>query len=222
MDDLDKFNKKSHNKVGIKGMGSMQHQRDKKTIGYSQSGDGTDTAANLENGQTISYQLIGRSPQGEKDTLRVCQILVSRLNNLGGNWNSPISVNEGVVDCETSNRNYKSFRIRFQVVRADANPKLWKSLSQHGSVGKTQNIESLVETIKLAIESKANDRKIPKISRKGITLTLDATKLPALSFDTVIEAFSSKWSVWASELGFESIWLVGPNESLTWQLDIQT
>jgi hypothetical protein len=174
------------------------------------------------NKETISYALTGKSPQGETDTLRACQILIRHLNNKGGDWNNPISVNEGLVDCEATDRKSQKHKLCFQVVRADVDPKLWKSLNNYGKVATAQNTEALVETIKSAITSKANERKIPKISRKGVTLTLDANKLPALSFDSVIEAFGSQWGAWASKLGFESIWLVGPNESLTWRLDIQS
>lgn len=188
-----RFHKENLNKIGLKPTASMQHRKDNKTIGYEQSRDGINTAANMDKGQAISFQLTGVSPQGEKDTLRVCQILVSRLNNSGGDWDIPILLNEGAVDCKTVNRKSNNLKLRFQVVRADVDQKLWETLSRKGIIETTQNIGVFVEKIKTSIDSKANYRKIPAVSRKGVTLVLDATIVPALSFDSVIEAFHKKW-----------------------------
>ena len=109
-----------------------------------------------------------------------------------------------------------------QIVRANVDAEFWRTLNRYGKIDGNVNPEALTEQIKLAIDSKANDRKIPKSSRRGLTLALDATRLPALGFDSVIDSFRSKWGPWAHSLGFESVWLVGPSESLTWQLDTQS
>ena len=71
----------------------------------------------------------------------------------------------------------------------------------------------------IAIETKANDRRIPQSSRCGLLLALDATRLPALGFDAVVEAFRNDWGLWTKSLGFDSVWLIGPSESMTWRLD---
>jgi len=97
---------------------------------------------------------------------------------------------------------------------------LWKTLNLEGKIERKENSTVLAKQIKSAIEAKA--RKIPTASRPRLVLALDATRLPAMGFDAVVEDFRSKWSAWASKLGFGSIWLVGPSESLTWQLDTRS
>jgi len=168
----------------------------------------------------LSYSLSGSSPQGEEDTLTACQILVSKLNKAGGGWDKPSRVCDGPVDCEAADQETTSRKLSIQVIRANVDPKLWETLNQTGKIEATGVAKlALVEQIKAAIEVKANDRKLPMITRHGLVLALDATRLPASGFDSVVREFRSKWGDWASKLGFDAIWLVGPLDSLTWRLD---
>jgi hypothetical protein len=107
-----------------------------------------------------------------------------------------------------------------QIVRANVHPRLWETLNQTGKIEETGVAKlTLVEQIRVAIEVKANDRKLPKATRRGLVLALDATRLPASGFDSVVREFRSKWGDWASKLGVDAIWLLGPLDSLTWRLD---
>jgi hypothetical protein len=195
------------------------HQRDNKAIGFEESREGgTSTADQSEEG-ALSYRLTGNSPQGEEDTPSACRILVATLNKAGGDWDEPTK-GDGVVDCEAVDRQCNKQKLRVQIVRANVDPDFWRTLSRDGKIEGNDTPEALVEQIKFAIDAK--DKKIPKVSRRGLLLALDATRLPALSFDAVTEAFRSRWGPWAHTLGFDSVWLVGPSESLTWQLDTRS
>ena len=55
--------------------------------------------------------------------------------------------------------------------------------------------------------------------RSNLMLALDATRLPVLGFEDVVEEFQARFGTWIKSLGFEAVWLVGPQDSLTWRLD---
>ena len=214
------FDESLHNGTNMNAQFSALHKRKDKIIGYRESArQGRSANADQGDDGALSYSINGSSPQGEEDTLSACKILVNTLNNAGGNWNQP-SIGEGVVDCQTIDRQYNERKLYIQVVRANVDAELWKTLNLEGKVERKDNSTALAEQIKSAVEAKA--QKISKENRRGLVLALDAARLPAMGFDAVVEDFRSKWSPWASALGFDSVWLVGPDESLTWQLDTQS
>jgi hypothetical protein len=200
---------------------SALQKREEEAIGYSESPrQGRAAAASMGKNGNLSYSLSGSSPQGEEDTLRACQILVTKLNEAGGDWDQPSLVCDGPVDCAAIDREDASCRLYIQVVRANVDSRSWATLNQTGKIEETGVAkQTLVEQIKAAIEAKANDRKLPMATRRGLVLALDATRLPASGFDSVVREFRSKWGDWANKLGFDGIWLVGPLDSLTWRLD---
>jgi len=149
----------------------------------------------------------------------VCRILVDKLNQADTNWDAPTNA-DGPADCQSRNKQSPDQVLHIQVVRAIVNSSLWKRLNLVGKIEETSiNKYELAVQMKLAIEAKANNRRIPVQSRRGLILALDATRLPVLCFDVVIEEFRSKWGSWAGILGFDMIWLVGPSSSLTSRLD---
>jgi len=77
----------------------------------------------------------------------------------------------------------------------------------------------LLDQLKSSIEKKANNRKIPCSIRPNLLLALDAIRLPAHSFEDVVQEYIKRHGSWTSSLGFQSVWLVGPVLPLTWRLD---
>ena len=71
----------------------------------------------------------------------------------------------------------------------------------------------MAEQLRDAISKK--ERRIPMEARRDLILALSALDSPAHAFDDVIEAFRSSYGEWASTLGFEQIWIVGPSLILT-------
>jgi len=200
----------------------MLHRRKGKNIGFEQS-DGQRRAVSAEQGKDdkLSYTLAGNSPQGEEDTLLACRILVNTLNKADGNWHQP-TTGDGVIDCQAIDEQNNQRKLCVQIVHAFVDTEFWKALNVEGKIRRDDTAKALAEQIKSAIDAKANDRRIPKVSRGGLVLALDATRLPALGFDAVVEDFRSRWGSWANELGFDSVWLVGPSEDLTWQLNARS
>ncbi len=213
-----RFEESCEVRIGLSAHFSLLHQREDKAIGFEESRKNGTSIANRGNNGCVSYTLTGASPQGEEDTLPACRILIAALNKAGGNWDQPTK-GEGVIDCQAVDRLSKERYLQIQIVRAKIDSIFWKALNLDGKTERKDTIVELAEQLKSAVEAKANDRKIPNVSRRGLVIALDATKLPAHSFDDVVETFRSKWGRWAKELGFDGVWLVGPNESLTWQLD---
>ena len=198
---------------------SALQARNGDAVGFTESErDGLSSAASLGPGGDLDDVLEGRSPQGEQDTLPACRVLVSKLNQGGADWDQPRRGTREPVDCEADNRRAVTSRLCVQVVRANVDPRLWSTLNRAGKVEETGiAITTLAEQIKAAIEAKG--QKLPAVSRSGLVLALDATRLPASGFDVVVKEFRSTWGHWASSLGFDAVWLVGPLEELTWRLD---
>jgi hypothetical protein len=195
-------------------------RREGRAIGFRESDrEGRTTSADRNDDGSLSYSILGSSPQGEEDTPLVCQVLVSVLNTLGENWTTPV-LGEGIVDCEASENNLPNRKLSIQVVRAIVDEGLWKQLSRQG-VFEGLNItkEQLATQMKDAIEKKANDPVISPLVHRNLTLALDATRLPVLGFEDVVEEFKIQFGAWAKSLGFEAIWLVGSQGSLTWRLN---
>lgn len=199
---------------------SMTGVRDGKTIGFRESErEGRAASADVNDNGTLSHSLSGSSPQGEEDTLNAGRILVESLNHRGGNWQSPVP-GHGNEDCVATDKIDNSKKIAIQLVRAITDPKFWRELSQKGHYNETQlSKEELVNQIRTAVEKKANDSKIPFPMRRSLILALDATRLPALCFNDVVEAYRTLYTAETKILGFESVWLVGPIPDLVWRLD---
>jgi len=181
--------------------------------------DGRASSADRADDGSLSYSLSGSSPQGEEDSLSACRLLVRKLNLRGDNWSDPVP-GDGVVDCEAAHAGQRQRKLQIQVVRAATDQNLWRQLSiQRGVTKSSVDSSTLASEIKHAIEKKADERVIPSSVRPGLTLALDATRLPAFAFDDVLEVFHREYSVWTKSLGFEAVWLVGPVPELVCRLD---
>lgn len=200
---------------------TMGEGRNGKKTGFRETArEGRITSVDRSDDGLLSYSILGSSPQGEEDTLPTCRVLISVLNASGGHWTDPVRVpDDDVVDCEAVDVNHRDRKLSIQVVRAIVDEKLWNQLNEQGrfeelNVSKKQ----LIVQIKSTIEKK--NRAIPRADHPSLTLALDATRLPVLGFEDVIEEFQSQFGSWTRSLAFEAIWLVGPQSSLTWRLDI--
>ena len=178
--------------------------------------DGRASSADRDDDGLHSFCLSGSPPQGEEDTLRVCHLLVRKLNFVGDNWDDPVR-GDGVVDCEAADADQPQRKLQIQVVRAVVDPKLWQELRIRGTITRSGvDSSKLAFHLKDAIDKKTN---IPSSVRRGLALALDATRLPAFAFDDVLEVFHREYLLWTKSLGFEAVWLVGPVPELVCRLD---
>jgi hypothetical protein len=206
--------------VNINEYGAMLHEKDGRAIGFSESPrDGRSTAATLDAETRLKFAVSGSSPQGEEDTLHVCRVLAQRLRKDDARWMDPEPA-VGQLDCVIKSSDQQR-TLNVQVVRAIVDQSLWRTLNLAGAVSLEVPVTEAVNAIKNAVELKASDRKIPSKDRGAITLALDATRLPGLAFDVVIDQFRADHGSWVTRLGFSAVWLVGPRSSLVWRLDIR-
>ena len=215
------FQKHICGKVDLVGGYSALGKNGDKAIAFRESPrQGLASAADKNEDGSLSFKMTGRSPQGEDDTLSACRVLVNKLNKEGSKWGQPRK-GDGVVDCRAIDELHPEKELTIQVVRAVVDQCLWGRLHAVKEIRETAvTKEELVAQLKGAIELKADERRIPKMSRLNLMLALDANRLPAHAFDDVVEEFRLQWGSWAKTLGFDNIWLVGPTVSLTWQLDV--
>ena len=208
--------------IGLSDYMSAVGKKDQKTVGFRESErNGRIASADQNEAGSLSYSIKGTSPQGEEDTLRACEILVQALNEAGGNWAQP-KEGKDVEDCIATDKTDQRNVLRIQVVRAITDENLWRRLSEEGCLHQSDiSKDVLLAQLKSSVEKKADNRKIPASIRITLLLALDATRLPVLCFEDVIQKYVERHGSWTRSQGFQSIWLVGPIPSLTWRLDSQ-
>jgi len=205
--------------VQVKSYVAALQERQGEAIGFSESErGGRASSASLREDGLVDISLVGSSPQGEEDTPTTCRVLKERLNLDGAGWGQILRGSEP-ADCVLLGSEDAKRTLPVQVVRAIASQELWRELSSSGSAQTSLSPSAAVAAIRGAIEAKARDAKIPKSTRLGLVLALDATRLPGLAFDAIMREFRSTSTTWAASHGFGAIWLVGPTSRLVWRLD---
>ncbi|MFI9176070.1 hypothetical protein [Streptomyces lincolnensis] len=191
---------------------------DGQVTGYrtGRSVDGRDSGADLTDEGMVVAHTAGPPPATDDRELRTGQALVNHLNSQGGQW-KPAELtcggrDEDGVDC-TADSETGSGRLLIQVTMADRTAATWKQLRQTQTATHPETpVEALVEALKAAIESKNLHPK------EGIHLALDATDSISSALPAVTDAFRAMHGTLAGSLGYEGIYLVGP-EGLVTRLD---
>lgn len=197
--------------AAISAHSSATTTRKGKIVGFGESdGRGRAASGDVVGSGMIEITVSGSSPRGEEGALAACERLVEHLNLSGSSWASPIEV-VGVqhVDAKVQRADgVDGTPLTIQVVRALTDPGFWRSLGRNSNTAISVSVPEAADFLKAAVESKAN--KIPVEIRRDITLVLDATDVPGLSLDPVVDEFNCRLGEWAASLGFESVWVVGP------------
>jgi hypothetical protein len=197
-------------------------------IGQKNSPDGTEAirvadsqkqtiAADFDFDRSISYNIKGRSYQGEAGVLDVCKILIEQLNAQGAQWGT-LKLSEdrkGKIDCVAIDQEKE---LNIQVTRAVQDQELRKSLAKFAEVTRHITVTQAVEDLRSAVKHKED---IPLVQRANILLALDATETPGHALSTIIKTFRQRYGQEVRKLGFQAIWLVGPLSTLTAQLDTE-
>ncbi|MFE3196830.1 hypothetical protein [Embleya sp. NPDC059237] len=178
------------------------------------SADGRDASADHEGGRIIAHTA-GPNPAKDARELRTGQSLVNHFNAQGARWNparlAPGGKDEQGVDC-TSESETGVGKLLIQVTTADRT-ETWRQLDQTQiATHPDWSVEDAAAALKTAIESKGNHPK------QGIYLALDATDSIGSALPAVSEAFRAAYGSWVGSLGYEGVYLVGP-EGLVTRLD---
>jgi hypothetical protein len=196
--------------------------RDGEAIGFTESErqGRASSAATAEDG-SVSFTLTGTSPTGEEDTLQACRILLAALKRHGEEWVG-LRRGDGLADCIAQRPDGSEGALEIQVVRAIPDQTLWKGLAQSRRLEQASvQRDDLVRQLRAAVGLKSGDEKIPPPSRGSLVLALDANRLPAVALPAVVRDYRAAHGPWTRSLGFQAVWVVGPDASLTWRLDTE-
>lgn len=194
-------------------------RQDETIISYRfQDSRGTSVAADCAPSE-LTFSIVGASRQNEQGVGNVCSILMRKLNHEGAHWERCTDLTENSsgdpeVDCELSDGHNT---LKIQVTRAHTPPSFWKTLGRYHKSSDTLTAQAAAEVLKTSISAKAT--RCSKPQRSKLVIALDATETPSHTFDPVIRCFTERYGNWVSSLGYCSIWLVGPNITLTTRLD---
>jgi hypothetical protein len=178
------------------------------------SGPGDRTASgDVSSPVAASYAIGGQSPRREEGSLETASLLVAKLAEQGDIWGHPVEVDDADVDCR-STRDGESLDI--QVTRA-MDPTVWQQLHRAGEVVAETEVDELADGVLAAIQKKA--RRLPLAQRAALVLAIDAHDTPILAISEVVGSFRRRHMETTEQLGFRSVWVVGPTAELVHQLD---
>lgn len=196
-----------------------EHASEGRVVAIRDAGRGSSASADDHRDGRISMDVRGSPAQGEDDTLEVCHILIRAMEQQGEHWSTP-RPGEQDVDCiATSAMDPCRDPLCIQVVRAIEDRDVWSAMAKSGRLTFSHTaIDDICKLLAKAVQKKING--IPPRQRPELVLALDANRLPALLFDSVVETFRNEYRTTLITSGFASIWIVGPSESLTRRLDL--
>jgi hypothetical protein len=165
----------------------------------------------------IAWEATGENPQGERNSLHVCEILVEALRRTGEDWSDAVIGQDEPIDCQSSNPRGEYLQI--QVVRATRHRNLWRRFTTTRSTGlQSDTPAALADELKATIDSKQS--MLPPTVKAGLVLALDATRVSGYALDRVADEFRRTHGLWCRGTGFKSVWIVGPFPDLVSRVDV--
>ena len=120
----------------------------------------------------------------------------------------------GGVDAQAVDTRDPARRLRMQVVRAEADGRLWKQLNQESEVAlDPSTVEEAARRVWEAIEHKRSR------AHPDVVLVLNSIRTPWLAMLRVVDAFRQRYASEARAVGFEAVWIVGPSKDFVERLD---
>ncbi len=194
-----------------------QHRRGE-PITHRESGvvGSSSEAAATPEGSVVSQQR-GTPAQGEGRTFEACRMLAAVWRDRGQPW-LHVSQAGPHDDCDCIGFHGENPPVRIQLVRADSSPDAYRALARDGEFATmSPTAEPRADVLRAAIKKKAD--RIPVVQRQNLILALDATTASVYALGPVVRSFRDQFESWAAGLNFAAIWLVGPNNTMTYRLD---
>jgi hypothetical protein len=191
-------------------------QSDREAIRYWEGGKRAGSVDVSPIGRVDRSVSAGRKQGDWSSDLEVCNILTARLNQDGAAWGScKFGENEDTdVDCIAFDSRKNALRLQ---VTKPATEAVWSSLRKAGQTIDSKLVSVAVNELRDSIEKKAN--LYPLEQRERLVLALNAIETAEFVTSVVVASFRAEFGAWARTLKFEAIWVVGPNEALTFRLD---
>lgn len=180
------------------------------------SSDATVIESSLSPSGIVRFRVRGCSFQGEDGTDVAARNLVERLNQFGANWNNP-NRPQGAEDGSDFMATDRDTLLRIQVTRAYAESTFWRDLAFAHDVEREFAVTEAAEQLWRVVSAKA--ARLAPATRVSLVLALDATQICVLASLGVMIAYKQQYALDTRNLGFQAVWVVGPTEKLTWQLD---
>jgi hypothetical protein len=168
----------------------------------------TSEARQTQDGVEISVG--GRLDVGRPAERNIQDILVERIRSEG----IPVVAEEGAEDSrgEDGLLVVDGHRYTLQATTVPKAPTFWQDLRRSGSATTEVSNARAAEWIHDAIDAKAA-KLLPRQSRAGIILALDARHAGVIAGPLVKAEYSAMYGAASVEFGFEAIWIVGPTPS---------
>lgn len=193
------------------------------TVGQHGGAPDLSTSVNLAADGVITGGVWGNSHENEVNTLNACRVLITRLNQEGSAWGAPVYVTPDAtrpgLDCIVEDGNGATLCIAVTKARYAEQKRgsRWAVLNRDKHVPINEPTAHAVAALQRAIERQSDD--IKASHRAGLLLALDSCQCPEMLLPRVVDAFVTHHGVWAANLGYQAIWLVGPVVSRTYRLD---
>lgn len=181
--------------------------------GVRVAGFGTRSASADVSASSASYEIAGDAPRNEDGALETAQILVRKLRESDAGWSHPMMVDFADVDCESRNG---GDTLSMQVTRVPRSSSFWRDLGRQSVASEVGSADDLANELMSAINHKA--ARLASRQRAVLSLVLDARDMPAFAATRAAARFSELHRTEATNLGFRSIWVVGPTVTLVRQL----
>lgn len=181
------------------------------------SGEGKSISVDAVTGNTLARSVRAKPRHNEEGNLKVCVILLARLNRQGTLWRNLRCAEGRPSDVDCVAQNESGDVLKMQVRRADSEESLWREIEQGNTVRDQRSVTDTVQNLRDAIKAKSD--KLPLQQKKELLLVLDATETPDHALSQTVELFCARHGAWATGLGFKGIWVVGPTEDFVHRLD---
>lgn len=167
----------------------------------------------------VHSMLQGTPAQNEGRTLETCHALVKTLRQRGERWHLPQLVGQSDdCDCTSQSLDDVEQHLRIQHVRVLTDSATWRDLAMAKLyTSQASEVSVLAQAIRDAIQKKA--QRTAKVQRAELALALDSMTTSAFALGPVVRAFRAAHGTWCKDLGFRSVWLVGPSDETTYRLD---
>jgi hypothetical protein len=180
------------------------------------SADNAAISADALPGTELVRSVEAKSRHNEEGTDKVCSLLLAKLNQNGESWRNLRRPEDRASDVDWTAENDDGDVLKMQVTRAERSKPFWRGIEKGHVMSNLQSENTAMQNLKDAIVGKS---RLPASQKNELLLLLDATETPDLAFVQMIESFRANHGMWAKELGFKSIWIVGPVEDLVHRLD---
>jgi len=198
---------------------SVTKRKDQKIVGYVYGdSDGKYVSAHIDNDSNVEHKYEGKPPRNKDNELLVAAILTNKLNKDEIIYDKPLLVTktDEVIDCISKSINSNNLDLKIQVVNSIIDSSYWKKINAFSiDISSTFN-DKLAKQILEAIKKKI--KHYDQNSIKDITLALDATNNPQHALTDVYKEINDNYYGLFKDIGFYQIWIVGPNEDMTYQI----